>query len=109
MSGCPLPPEDEQSEIVRRLDVALDTLRALHMGGRSALSRTEALERSALAKAFRGELAQQDPNDEPAATLVDRIGALDEKNSGDTTVTRRTRQAATSPRERAISADEVEG
>jgi type I restriction enzyme S subunit len=33
------------------------------------------LDRSILAKAFRGELVPQDPNDEPAAVLLDRIRA----------------------------------
>jgi len=31
------------------------------------------LDRSILAKAFRGELVPQDPNDEPAAVLLERI------------------------------------
>jgi type I restriction enzyme, S subunit len=33
------------------------------------------LDRSILAKAFRGELVPQDPNDEPAAVLLERIRA----------------------------------
>jgi len=31
------------------------------------------LDRSILAKAFQGELVEQDPNDEPASVLLDRI------------------------------------
>ncbi|MGL5080105.1 MAG: hypothetical protein ACRC8A_01325 [Microcoleaceae cyanobacterium] len=31
------------------------------------------LEQATLAKAFRGELVPQDPNDEPAAVLLERI------------------------------------
>jgi type I restriction enzyme, S subunit len=33
------------------------------------------LDQSILAKAFRGELVQQDPNDEPASELLTRIKA----------------------------------
>ena len=39
------------------------------------------LDRSILAKAFRGELVPQDPNDEPAAVLLDRIRAEREQTS----------------------------
>jgi type I restriction enzyme S subunit len=37
--------------------------------------RLESLQRSLLAKAFRGELVPQDPADEPASTLLERIRA----------------------------------
>jgi type I restriction enzyme S subunit len=37
------------------------------------------LDQSTLAKAFRGELVPQDPNDEPASVLLDRIRAEREK------------------------------
>ena len=39
------------------------------------------LDRSILAKAFRGELVAQDPNDEPAAVLLERIRAEREQTS----------------------------
>jgi len=39
------------------------------------------LHRSILAKAFRGELVPQDPNDEPAAVLLERIRAERERTS----------------------------
>jgi len=44
-----------------------------HTEGYQALLRTERLEQSILIRAFRGELLPQDPNDEPASTLLDRI------------------------------------
>ena len=43
--------------------------------------RSNELDRSILAKAFRGELVPQDPNDEPAAVLLDRIRAEREQTS----------------------------
>ena len=39
------------------------------------------LDRSILAKAFRGELVPQDPNDEPAAVLLERIRAEREQTT----------------------------
>ena len=39
----------------------------------SVAERVEKIEQSVLAKAFRGELAQQDPNDPPAAELLKKI------------------------------------
>ena len=38
-----------------------------------AMKFLDRLEQSTLAKAFRGELVPQDPNDEPASLLLERI------------------------------------
>ena len=70
-----LPPIEEQREIVLRLKLALarsDRLEAEATRARALLDRLEA---AILAKAFRGELVPQDPNDEPASVLLDRIRA----------------------------------
>ena len=40
--------------------------------------RTAALRQSILKRAFKGRLVRQDPNDEPAAVLLDRIRAARE-------------------------------
>jgi restriction endonuclease S subunit len=68
-----LPPVGEQKEIVRRVE-ALFAL-ADHLEARYAKARAhvERLTQSILAKAFRGELVPQDPNDEPASVLLQRI------------------------------------
>ncbi len=49
-----------------------DRLEAEAARARALLDR---LESAILAKAFRGELVPQDPNDEPASVLLDRIRA----------------------------------
>ncbi|PVX27891.1 restriction endonuclease subunit S [Sphingomonas pokkalii] len=70
-----LPPIEEQREIVARLKVALaraDRLEAEAARARALLDRLEA---AILARAFRGELVPQDPADEPASVLLDRIRA----------------------------------
>lgn len=70
-----LPSVEEQTEIVRRVETLFafaDRLEARLAQAQTAATRlTPAL----LAKAFRGELVPQDPNDEPAAELLRRLQA----------------------------------
>lgn len=77
----PLPRLEEQAEIVRRVERLLAW--ADRVESRLATSRQQAerLTPAVLAKAFRGELVPQDPNDEPVAALLERI------RSGSTTAT----------------------
>jgi type I restriction enzyme S subunit len=70
-----LPTIQEQTEIVRRVEslfVLADTVEKQYLAAKQRLDR---LSQSLLAKAFRGELVPQDPNDEPAAELLKRIQA----------------------------------
>ncbi|MEE4454688.1 restriction endonuclease subunit S [Novosphingobium resinovorum] len=71
--GIPLPPEDEQQEMVRILTDAF--ARADRMEAEAARARAliDRLEAALLAKAFRGELVPQDPADEPASALLARL------------------------------------
>lgn len=71
----PLPPEEEQHEIVRRVEALFAF--ADRLEARSAAARRQAgqLTPALLAKAFRGELVPQDPADEPAAELLKRLAA----------------------------------
>lgn len=71
----PMPPIDEQVEIVRRVEQLFAFSDQLEAKVASAKSRIDHLTQSILAKAFRGELVPQDPNDEPASVLVERIKA----------------------------------
>ncbi|MBK8284422.1 MAG: restriction endonuclease subunit S [Ahniella sp.] len=68
-----LPPEREQTEIVRRVETLLAF--ADRLDGRLQTAQTVAgrLAPALLAKAFRGELVPQDPNDEPASELLRRL------------------------------------
>ena len=70
-----LPSVDEQAEIVRRVETLFafaDRLEARLQAAQTAANR---LTHALLAKAFRGELVPQDPNDEPAAELLKRLAA----------------------------------
>jgi type I restriction enzyme S subunit len=70
-----LPPLPEQHEIVRRIDAAFARIDAVRESVAVKLASIEALERAILTRAFRGELVPQDPADEPASVLLDRIRA----------------------------------
>jgi type I restriction enzyme S subunit len=69
----PLPPLEEQAEIVRRARGALNQITRLEERLHTNFADLDQLDQSILTKAFRGELVPQDPNDEPASALLARI------------------------------------
>ena len=71
----PLPPLREQQHIVRRLADELGSAEAAGTEFTRQLSRATILRQSILKSAFEGRLVPQDPADEPASVLVDRIRA----------------------------------
>ena len=81
-----LPPFAEQLRIVIKVErlmartsrVRGELARVVALGGNASgpLTLLDRLDETILAKAFRGELVPQNPNDEPAAALLDRIRAL---------------------------------
>ena len=70
-----LPSLPEQTEIVRRVEALFACADRLEVRYTAARAQVEKLTPAALAKAFRGELVPQDPNDEPASVLLARIHA----------------------------------
>ena len=68
-----LPPIEEQKEIVRLVDNYFELADTIEAQVKKAQARVDNLTQSILAKAFRGELVPQDPNDEPADKLLERI------------------------------------
>ncbi len=71
----PVPPIEEQTEIVRRVEALFACADRLEARYTTARAQVEKLTPATLAKAFRGELVPQDPNDEPASELLERIHA----------------------------------
>jgi type I restriction enzyme, S subunit len=87
----PLPPIDEQRRIRLALDEQLATIEDELRNVVIARRRGEALRRAILARAFRGELVPQDPHDEPASLLLERIAAERAAAGNDTSGRRRRR------------------
>ncbi|WP_338476170.1 restriction endonuclease subunit S [Pseudomonas khavaziana] len=77
LSSLPVavPPSDEQLEIVKRVDELFLFADRLERNCANAAAKVAALTPAALNKAFIGELVPQDPNDEPASTLLVNIEA----------------------------------
>jgi len=70
-----LPPIEEQAEIVRRTEALFAYADRLEARYQAARTQVESLTPALLDKAFHGELVPQDPNDEPASVLLERIQA----------------------------------
>lgn len=71
----PVPPRPEQAEIARQVQGLLDLASTVEGRWRAALSHVEMLPHTVLAEAFSGKLVPQDPNDEPADQLLERMNA----------------------------------
>ena len=71
----PLCGPGEQNEIVEILDARLEAAEMLDMEIDANLARAEALRQSILKKAFAGHLVPQDPDDEHASAILERIQA----------------------------------
>jgi type I restriction enzyme S subunit len=70
-----VPPLEEQRRIVAEIEERLGAIDALRAAIERAQRKGAALRRLILERAFRGELVPQDPSDEPASALLDRIRA----------------------------------
>lgn len=97
-----LPSVQEQTEIVRRVEALFAYADRLEARYAAARAQVEKLTPATLAKAFRGELVAQDPNDEPASELLARIAAERATNAAAPRARRPVqRKAARAPKENA--------
>lgn len=71
----PVPSLEAQTKVVARVDAMFTEIDRLVMDSTTARRLLDRLDQAILAKAFRGELVPQDPTDEPASVLLDRIRA----------------------------------
>ena len=69
----PIPPIIEQHQIIQEIESRLSVAEKLEQDIEDGLKQAEALRQSLLKKAFEGWLVPQDPNDEPASVLLERI------------------------------------
>jgi type I restriction enzyme S subunit len=70
-----LPPVEEQREIVRWIDRILLLAETIEASVKVATNGSNKLPRAILSRAFSGALVPQNPNDEPASVLLERIQA----------------------------------
>jgi hypothetical protein len=94
LAGWPIPVLDrsDQAALVARVEHAFSLIDAARVRLAAVVARADSLRRAILAHAFRGELVPQDPDDEPATVLLERIAA--ERAAAQASRRRRTRTPA---------------
>lgn len=98
----PVPSEKIQESIALRLDSSFFRAERLEAEAARARAQLDRLEAAILAKAFRGELVPQDPNDEPASVLLERIKAARSQLARSQPKRSRKASAPKAPREKAV-------
>ena len=91
----PLCSISEQEVVVERLSASLSSIDAIKDEIDSQLLKIAALRQSILKKAFSGQLVPQDPDDEPASVLLERIKEEKAARSQSNTRAKRRREKAT--------------
>jgi type I restriction enzyme, S subunit len=71
----PIPAWEEQARLASEIERQLSFVEACERAVDVGLARSAGLRRSVLKAAFEGRLVPQDPSDEPASLLLDRIRA----------------------------------
>ncbi|NJO31140.1 MAG: restriction endonuclease subunit S [Richelia sp. SL_2_1] len=93
-----LPPLEEQKKIVQKIKLFLEYLAHIEKQYKMTEGQLDSLNQSILAKAFRGELVPQNPNDEPASILLERIRAEREKLQQQTKAAKKSKGTTTRSR-----------
>jgi type I restriction enzyme S subunit len=92
----PIPPIDEAKEILAKIQSAFAWIDRIAAEQTNATKLLGKLDQAVLAKAFRGDLVPQDPEDEPASVLLDRIR---QERAAQPKAKRQPRHSSTKPQE----------
>jgi type I restriction enzyme S subunit len=80
--AVPLPSLTEQQHIMHEVEQRLSVIDEMEKAVEQSLKRAERLRQSILKRAFEGKLMPQDPSDEPASVLLERIKAEKAQREG---------------------------
>lgn len=98
----PLPSVDEQKEIINQVDKYFDYADFVERKVEAAVDKINKLTSSILATAFCGELVSQNPDDQSASELLERIKLEQESKPRKSTASTRTKKVvASNPRRKA--------
>ena len=92
MFALPLSPLAEQHRIVAEVEQRFSVIDEMEKAVEQSLKRAERLRQSILKRAFEGKLVPQDPSDEPASVLLERIKAEKARCEGERKGKRRSRK-----------------
>ena len=91
--SVPVPPFSEQRRMVAEVERCTSLETAADEAVQASLRRAERLRQAILKRAFEGKLVLQDPDDEPASVLLERIQAERKKANGSQGRKRRRKKA----------------
>lgn len=98
----------EQKEIVYKIQSLFKKIAHFKQQHEEAKAYLDQLDQSILAKAFRGELVPQDPNDEPASVLLERIQAERAKREAEAKAAKKSTGNPTGRRSRKAKQQDLE-